>query len=170
MSSRRPDPHRVLAVTLATALAGILAGCASSVPPPTSPPPTPVLTPVSSPQVDSAAEMLGVRAVVRKMEVLIGARTEEAWARVAAPNVGSGLAVGRFAAWIDTVAGLPGGDELADRYREILDLEREAVDALDPWAGGAGPAAEVSALVADEYHALDEALTTLWVDRIGYGF
>ena len=170
MSSRRPDPHRVLAVTLATALAGILAGCASSVPPPTSPPPTPVLTPVSSPQVDSAAEMLGVRAVVREMEVLIGARTEEAWARVAAPNVGSGLAVGRFAAWIDTVAGLPGGDELADRYREILDLEREAVDALDPWAGGAGPAAEVSALVADEYHALDEAMMTFWVDRLGCSF
>jgi len=108
--------------------------------------------------------------VVREMAVLIGARSEEAWARVTAGNVGNRLAVDRFAAGIDTVAGLPGGDELADRYREILDFEREAIDALDPWGGGAGPAAEVAALVANEYLALDEAMTTLWVDRLGCGF
>jgi hypothetical protein len=65
------------------------------------------------------------------------------WAAMTASTAPIVLSGGGLAAAVDVLSRPPGSGDLVAKYREIADLEKQAVSSGDPWGGGSGPGAQV---------------------------
>lgn len=98
--------------------------------------------------------------VALEMTLLLQADSAAQWATMTDPNAAVRLDPAATAAALDVLARLPGSGDLVASYREIVDLEAQAV-AGDAWGGGTGPGARANALVAERYVDLGVGLSTL---------
>ena len=92
--------------------------------------------------VGCAAVKKAATTISLEMQLLYQAGSADQWKAVTASTSPIVLSGDRLAAAVDVLATAPGSGDLVAKYREIADLERQAVASGDPWGGGTGPGAQ----------------------------
>ena len=174
-----PAARRLGAVLIATAVAASLAACGSSpatqAPSVTQPPASidpggaggaggggaASLVAGGGGTADCTATMAAATDVSLEMQALYQVDSAARWKALADPSAPMHLDAARFAAAVAAIGGLPGGADVAAKYRPIVDLETQAFAASDPWGDGSGPAAKAHDTAAAGFIDMGVALTQL---------